>query len=186
MKIFEKLRDAMRAVLYTVTFRLLFTVFKGMFRLFIRTLYAGFFYLFFYVLFGVVLWIFFGFVPVFWDLKTKLYAVGFVFWTLVSVAAVVNRVGKKLYRRRQEKTEDEYLKYLKDLELRGFREARRAEKLARRAAAREKRQKNKTHESLFFADRTPPTAPPPFQKRKTESYIEYRCPRVFENEDKES
>ena len=96
MKLFEKIRDVMRTILYAVTFRLLFKLIRLIFRALISFLYAGFFYLFFYLLLGVVLYLICGFKPVFWDTQTKLYALGFAFWTIVSVATALTKLIKKM------------------------------------------------------------------------------------------
>ncbi|MDR3262979.1 MAG: hypothetical protein LBT30_01550 [Clostridiales bacterium] len=152
MKIFDKVRDIARAVLYTVTFRLLFLLLRSFFRLFINVLYIGFFYLFFYVLFGAAIFLFLGFKPVFWDMKTQLFAAGFVFWTVVSIVTAIKNIQKKMYEINLRQEEEKMRKYRQRQEREFYREMSLCEKAEKKALRAEKKEARKERLNSYFYD----------------------------------
>ncbi|MDR2046363.1 MAG: hypothetical protein LBP79_00390 [Clostridiales bacterium] len=153
MKIIEKIRDIFRAILYAVTFKLLFTLLKAVFNAFVNILYAGFFYLFFYALFGAALVIFFKFEPVFWDIKTRLFAAGFVFWTVVSIVAVIRKINLKIYELNKKRADEKAGRINKRRERSLYYFQRRYEQAERRELRRRlKAERRLERESLFRND----------------------------------
>ncbi|MDR1939168.1 MAG: hypothetical protein LBQ40_00025 [Clostridiales bacterium] len=150
MRLIDRFRDIGRAILYTATFKLLFTVLKAAFRLLLILLSAGFFYPFFYLLFGVILKLFFGFEPIFWDMKTQLYTAGLVFWTLVGTAAAIKKTVGKIRRINMEYAEKKFKRILEAEEREYCREELYYQKQMRRADRRERRRRRKERFDGFF------------------------------------